>query len=84
VFDEINKFFTSYLEKPIFGVQCKFEETETDISKVTISRKEDILEIIESETETPKNMRSMYSTTKENKIIGDDEIEFNEDLGLAC
>ena len=41
MFDEMASLFNTYTTNPVFGVQCQFEETETNIDKVTIPREED-------------------------------------------
>ena len=48
IFKELSSLFDAYRKKPIFGVQCQFEETETDIKKVTIPRVEDKENIVET------------------------------------
>ncbi len=40
--------FNTFKSKPVLGVQIYFDDTEVDISKVTIPREEDSMQIIDS------------------------------------
>ena len=48
VFDQLSTLLETFKTKPVFGVQCHFEEVETNIDKVTVPRAEDKMEIIET------------------------------------
>jgi len=61
VFDEIASLFNSYKSKPIFGIQCQFDDANVDIKTVTIPIKEDKMEIIETGDE---NVRSIQNNKK--------------------
>ena len=98
MFHELSSLFESYRQKPIFGVQCRFEEAETDIKKVTIPRVEDREKIVETGYEHVRSIQNTYAIHKKQKnraqrhqaqdqsdeVVNDDDIVFNEDLGLAC
>jgi len=86
IFTEIESLMNSHIAKPIFGVQCNFDDVETNIDKVTIPREQDKMEIIETGYEHVRSIQNTYQTSKKDKsdLVTDDMIEFNEDLGLAC
>lgn len=86
IFTEIESLMNSHIAKPVFGVQCNFDDVETNIDKVTIPREQDKMEIIETGYEHVRSIQNTYQTSKKDKsdIVNDDMIEFNEDLGLAC
>jgi hypothetical protein len=48
VFSEIASLFNTFKSKPVLGVQTFFDESEVDISKVTIPREEDSMQIVDS------------------------------------
>lgn len=64
MFNELSSLLESYRQKPIFGVQCRFEETETDIKKVTIPRIEDKEKIIETGYEHVRSIQNTYAIHK--------------------
>ena len=83
VFKEIESLFTTFREKPIFGVQCFFEDADTKVAQLTIPREEDTMEIVETGYEHVRSIQNTYAVGKRaEKDIG--AIDFNEDLGLAC
>ena len=82
VFEEISSLFNTFIEKPVYGVQCYYEDADTNIDLLTIAREEDKLEIIETGYEHVRSITNTYAVDK--KKAGGNEIEFNEDLGLAC
>jgi len=85
VFDQLSTLLDTFKVKPVFGVQCHFEEVETNIEKVTIPREEDKMEIIETGYEHVRSIQNTYATSKKGeKEVDTDMIEFNHDLGLAC
>ena len=61
VFDEIASIYNTFRTKPVFGVQCKFEEAETNIEKVTIPREEDTMEIVETGYEGLRSIQNTYA-----------------------
>lgn len=48
VYKEIASLFDTFSKKPIFGVQCRFDEANVNIDEVTIPRENDEMEIIET------------------------------------
>ena len=66
----------------MFGVQCFFEEAETNIDLVTITRDEDRMDIVDTGYEHVRSIQNTYAVQKKQNKATD--IEFNEDLGLAC
>ena len=47
--------------KPIYGVQCFFEEAATDIDLVTIIREEDKMEIVDTGYEHVRSVQNTYA-----------------------
>ena len=48
VFAELESLLNSHAKKPVFGVQCSFDDVETNLDKVTIPREQDRMEIVET------------------------------------
>lgn len=72
------------LEKPTYGVQCYFEDTETNVDLVRIARQEDRIDIVETGYEHIRSIQNTYA--QQNKAVNQesDVVQFNDDLGLAC
>ena len=99
IFKELASLFDSYRKKPMFGVQCRFdEEGETDIKKLTIPHFEDKENIVQTDYEHVRSIQNTYAIHKKKKQyakdakgqesvdsgLEDEDIEYNEDLGVAC
>jgi Bardet-Biedl syndrome 5 protein len=52
IYTEITQLFQTFTQQPNFGVECIFEETEKNISEVTIPRVEDDIEVVETDYES--------------------------------
>ena len=48
IFSELESLMTTHAKKPVYGVQCNFDDVETNIDKVTIPREQDRMEIIDT------------------------------------
>jgi Bardet-Biedl syndrome 5 protein len=86
VFEEVSQLFKSFKSKPFFGVQCFFEDAETNIDLLTIAHKEDNMEIVETGYEHVRSIQNTYLVNKKAPTNANDglNVVFNEDLGLAC
>ena len=60
IFTEIESLMNSHIAKPVFGVQCNFDDVETNIDKVTIPREQDKMEIIETGYEHVRSIQNTY------------------------
>jgi Bardet-Biedl syndrome 5 protein len=69
-----------YSNNPIFGIEFTVEEKSPSLSRLTVERKDDNIEIVgDDETADPL---AVYYADGENKAA-DREPEYNPDLGLA-
>ena len=64
VFDQLSTLLDTFKLKPVFGVQYVFDDTETDISKVTIPRQEDNMEIMETGYEHVRSIQNTYAVSR--------------------
>ena len=51
---------------------------------LTIAREEDKMEIVDTGYEHVRSINNTYAVNQKNDKNGPNDIEFNEDLGLAC
>lgn len=78
VFDEINALWQVYSAEPILGVQFTVEDAARPLKDMTITRKQDDVEILD--TDTSDAFAAYYA---DDSRQADREVVFNAELGLA-
>lgn len=84
-YTEICQLFKTFIMKPYFGVECVYEDADTE--QVAMPAVEDNLEIVDTGYEHNLNaQRARYQVgaSVNRKETDKAEIEVNEELGLAC
>lgn len=86
-FGQIVKTFTEYLKDPYFGVECVYEDADAPKKgPEVIQFKADIVEVVQTgyeENVAAQRQRYQIGSVRQ-KNMEKVEIEYNEDLGLAC
>lgn len=84
IYDELSSLFKICQNKPSYGVQCFFEDAQTNIDLITIVREEDKMDIVDTGYEHVRSIQNTYATNKKENNDESTQIQFNDDLGLAC
>ena len=64
VYNELSSLFMTYSKKPVFGVQCQFDEHEVNVKIVKIPHQDDIMEIVDTGYEHVGKVQKIYAEQK--------------------
>lgn len=83
MFKEIHSLWQLFSVNPVFGVDWKMEERPEALAKVTVARQDDDVEIVDAAGRD--NVAAYYAEgdAPAGGAVGDAEIVFDPDLGLA-
>ena len=82
IYLEVSKLFNIYTANPIFGVEITVEPKS---SAMMPEMREETLEIVETGYEAGAKAKLRYEVGRKAKTNeGMPQLEFNQDLGLAC
>jgi Bardet-Biedl syndrome 5 protein len=82
IYLEVSKLFNIYTANPIFGVEINVEPKS---SAMIPEMREETLEIVETGYEAGAKAKMRYEVGRKAKTNeGMPQLEFNQDLGLAC